>query len=679
MANPVSWKGLYKGSGGGSGASFTRKVIKPNEPMPYKVGSFQKLVIPSMPNKVTLDISGLKPDDAFQVFDAGRSFEQNPVLIQATTAIEIADAGSDKDADGNVVTHRDLSLDMVGAGQVWEFVLVQPDEEKSDLILVASDSPGYLGAVSGGGGGGGGGTGNASGIAILTGDGHPSKALSYPVAGLGGPQPILYIDKSPIAVPGDVPTNILRTYVWPANTPDDDNSHSKWQATQLATLEQINWKTDEIDKDHKLLFTGEGSPTSLGLGDLIDKPNPANGKKGYVSAIYLDTKTPGGTGFWVLVQPNDVDPRVEDPNNKPGWVNIGGGGGGGGGFNRDDFLRNWIDPMMIMRAPLFVGQTDPNLDTSLDVGGGLDSLYMNTATGQWFMWPKGNMIVVIDEQGNKSRRPDAQNLWKPIGGGGGVNQRDFTATGNNQAITAAPGDLIVVNFTDFANDIADFPITLPTPVLGGKPISVLFTGGLSRTPQNNQAAVMIRDAEIVITSPVAIIGAWDDFESGDKSLNLDMAGELIEFSPFTLGDGVAWLITNSNYVSEDAHMKIVTRDYNAVMGDSLIVFGGGTITLPDINNEKDLDPITIVFNYRRDIVGDLVGNSIHVISAAEANGAQDVIQGYYNGKKLTVNPESKMGQPTALDMADGDWVTLTPYKAPTAGSFWLITGSNGAS
>ena len=329
-----------------------------------------------------------------------------------------------------------------------------------------------------------------------------------------------------------------------------------------------------------------------------------------------------------------------------------------------------------MRAPLFVGQADPNLDTSLEVGGDLDSLCLNTATGQWFMWPNNNMIVEIDKDGKAIRRPDAKNLWRPIGGG--FNQKNFAATGNNPAITALPGDMIVINFTDSALDIPDYPITLPTPQIGDKPICVVFTGGLSRTPANAQSTVMVRDSEIAITSPVPIIGAWDDFESGDKSINLDMAGELIEFSPFTFGDSTAWLITNSNYLSEAAHMKVITVSYNATMGDSLIVFGGGTITLPMIDGEKDLDAVTIVFNYRSDIVGDGASNVVRVFCQAGENGGQDPIQGNYNGKKLDLNPESKMGQPTAFNMADGDWVTLTPYKAPTAGAFWLITGSGTA-
>lgn len=725
MSDPVSWKGLYRTSK--SGASFKRVLIKPDTVMPYAVGPFERVVIPKTDQKIVIDLSNIKADDdAFQIYDSGRNFDKNSVLIKASTDLVIADA--DKDTDG---TNRDLLLDMVGAGQVWEFV-------RSDGILIASDSPGFTGGVAGGGSapapapatsGGSGGT------IILTGNGSPQKALTYPLAVLGGPQSVLYIDQSKI-MPDDMPNNILRTYLWPANTPDD-GTHNKWQATQLGTLQQMIWETDEIDNDHKLFFTGEGDPKSKRIADLIEKPSPDKTHKGYVYAVYLDTK---GTGFWANVRLSDSDGT--DVGEKTDWINIGGSGSASSGTDAVIYYRQqdpqfdgfsppeggsgrdvivfcpaskdsaawiwpanrpkqppantgsvtwpweWWDilddadlkreygPQLTIRTPFFVGTEDPTVATTIEVGGELDSLYLNTATGQWFMWPKQHMIPFDIKDGKPVQKPDAKSLWTPISGSVPTfNQRDFSASSQPTlpTITAAPGDLIVINFNDNDRNVPDASITFPTPKVGDKPIRVLFSGGLATVPENNQTTIMARDAEIVITSPVPIIGVWDDFESGDKTLNLDMAGEMAEFSPFTYNNQPAWLITSANYVSEDSHMKVITADYNAAMGDTLIVFASCLIHLPRIDDEKDLDPITVISNQRDDIVGQNTG-PVRLQGLSYQSGALDVFQGKYKGQKLAINPS--MGAPTELLVDDGDWITITPYKAPTAGSFWLITGCN---
>lgn len=457
----IKWSTLFPKTGGsGRGGAFTGKVLTPAL-SPYTVVAGDRLVIPQTDQPLVIDPSALKDDEAFQVIDASRHFDKNPVTIKGDKlAIQIVGQGND------------LILDMIGAGNLWEFIA-------SGGQLLVADSPGYLGELP-------------------TGGGAPAGSITV-----------------------DATLN--------------NNSTNPIQNKAVA---------DALGSQGRLI---SGFDAELkGKADLV------NGK----------------------VKADQLPPTAGAPS-----------------FNQRDFAAS----------------SQPTLPT----------------------------------------------------------------------ITAAPGDLIVVHFKDNDNDVPDASITFPTPNVGDKPIRVLFTGGLARFPQNNQASVMARDAEIVITSPVPIVGAWDDFESGDKSLNLDMPGEMAEFSPFMLDGNPAWLITNANYVSEDSHMKVITSDYNVAMGDSIISFSGSFVHLPLIDLERDLDPITIIYNFRGDIVGQDRGGSLKVIGLLYGdNGAQDTIQGKYKGQKLAVNSESKMGQPTAFEMTDGDWVTLTPYKAPTAGSFWLITGCN---
>lgn len=653
----VKWSTLFPKSGGsGRGGAFTGKVFTPAM-SPYLVSPGDRLVVMKTDQPLVIDPSGIKADGAFQVVDASRNFDKSPVTIKGDkVAIQIVGAGND------------LVLDMIGAGNLWEFIV--GDDGNNGKQLLVADSPGYTGYLPGGGGGSAPASGGSVGGAmILTGNGTPQKALTYPIPGLGGPQAVLYIDNSPIK-PEDIPTNILRTYLWPANTPDD-GTHNKWQATELGTLQQIIWKTDEIDKDHKLFFTGEGDPSALRLSDLIETPKPAQGKKGFVNAVYLDTE---GKSFWANV-------IAADDTSDAQWINIG-GGGGATPFDRDDFLRKWIDPLMLMRAPLFVGQADPTLDTSLDVGGRLDSLYLNTTSGQWFMWPKNNML--IDTNTGKARA-DAKNLWTPIGGGGAI---ATVGVGPNTPVTnAVPGTMYKFDFPDGAQDIPDVKVTLPTPKPGDQPIRILFSGGMSDAPAiqgQEYNDVFGSYTELDVTSPVPIIGSWDDFNSGDTTLNLDTPGEYIEFSPLVDGDKVNWFISNANYVTEDTHVIVIGKsEYWAKMGQTIVSNGCVLITLPEIKSESGLAPITIVFRYnegfgaRPDPGGAI---QLSIVSWQADNGATN----YFVGKVVTDVATNKIenmpydSKRQAVVIFDGDWVQFTPVDADTTGQFWLITGGTPA-
>lgn len=143
MADAVSWKKLYRIAGGGGGAKFNRVVLNATNVDPdkgYLVKAFDRLVVPKSTLAIKIDPSGLKDDEAFQIYDSGRNFDNNPVLVKANPNLTIADAGQDGSG-----ANLDLSLDMVGAGQVWEFVY-------SGGVLIASDSPGFTGDGGGGGG-----------------------------------------------------------------------------------------------------------------------------------------------------------------------------------------------------------------------------------------------------------------------------------------------------------------------------------------------------------------------------------------------------------------------------------------------------------------------------------------------------------------------------------------------
>ena len=146
MADPVlavKWSTLFPKTGGsGRGGAFTGKVFSPSM-SPYKAAAGDRLVIPT-PDQIDpsqqliIDPSGLGTDEAFQVIDASRRFDKRPVTIKGDTlSIQIVGAGSD------------LILDMIGAGNLWEFIV--GDDGNGGKQLLVADSPGYTGDLSGGG------------------------------------------------------------------------------------------------------------------------------------------------------------------------------------------------------------------------------------------------------------------------------------------------------------------------------------------------------------------------------------------------------------------------------------------------------------------------------------------------------------------------------------------------
>lgn len=576
MANTVSWKGLYRGGGGGSGASFTRKVIKPNTPMPYKVGAFEKLVIPVMPTKVTLDLSGLKPDDAFQVFDAGRNFEQNPVLIPATTKIEIADAGSDVDPTTQAKTHRDLSLDMVGAGQVWEFVLVQPDEDKPDeFILVASDSPGYLGTVGGGGG-------SAPAPAPTPGTAVVAETDAIVVysnidpghqdfvapPGIGGQRDVILINPSKAA---------YTIWVWPKGT------------TTPVEMDIVDRPT--IEKEFQMR-----APFRIGADDPAQSPvDFAIANPRYISdALYMNQATgdlfrwpkehlisQGSTNYWEK-------------------INIGGGGGGGGALKwvfksfdmqatdkpRIDvkcgefwrinfatpiiavgtpqvFLPNLNDPAMKDddRKPIRIlrtGFTPPSIaDEEIDASAwvGKDDSNPTTIWGDWddFDPAKGDTAFFLDTEGEFVELTPVKwdnDIWHWFISIAGYNQqdsqkRDMSKDARDKSVDVRPGETVLVRTAN--------PVTLPFPTEEDpQPITIIFaplnTG--ATTPEDGAFINMpvATDADVRTKYFKGYVGAWEGkmHYRETTQIVLEQPGAWIRFEQCGAGEETFWLITGGS-------------------------------------------------------------------------------------------------------------------------------------
>ncbi|MCB0188382.1 MAG: hypothetical protein KDE31_29130, partial [Caldilineaceae bacterium] len=99
----VKWSTLFPKTGGsGRGGAFTGKVFTPAM-SPYSVVAGDRLVVTQTDQPLVIDPSGLKDDEAFQVIDASRNFDKNPVTIKGDKlAIQIVGAGND------------LILDMIG-------------------------------------------------------------------------------------------------------------------------------------------------------------------------------------------------------------------------------------------------------------------------------------------------------------------------------------------------------------------------------------------------------------------------------------------------------------------------------------------------------------------------------------------------------------------------------------
>ena len=182
----VKWSTLFPRTGGsGRGGAFTGKVFTPAM-SPYLVRAGDRLVVMPTDQALVIDPSDLGSDDAFQVIDASRTFDKNNVTIKGDkVAIQIVGAGND------------LILDMIGAGNLWEFIVTgdkpKPNETDTRQLLVA-DSPGYTGDLSGGGG-----------SAPANGGGPSSEVLNVLLKDVSGISRWFMVDK----VPNDQEATIL--------------------------------------------------------------------------------------------------------------------------------------------------------------------------------------------------------------------------------------------------------------------------------------------------------------------------------------------------------------------------------------------------------------------------------------------------------------------------------------
>ena len=302
----VKWSTLFPRTGGsGRGGAFTGKVFTPAM-SPYLVRSGDRLVVMPTDQKLEIDPSDLGSDDAFQVVDASRTFDKNNVTIKGDkVAIQIVGAGND------------LILDMIGAGNLWEFIVTgdKPKAGETDTRqLLVADSPGYTGDLSGGGSApsqpSASGSVSSDGTVYYYGGGTNPIITNF-IPAEGGKQDVIYYLYDEGKDTDGKPYKSSVVYIWKKGVPVTDLAN-RWKTIDLLNDEDLS----RINREHVPLYVGHGKPTET--TGLLDDLN-----LNYASH-YLDLDN---GEWWIWPANSEVGADTVEKNL---WQLVKGSGWGGG-------------------------------------------------------------------------------------------------------------------------------------------------------------------------------------------------------------------------------------------------------------------------------------------------------------------------------------------------------------
>lgn len=502
---------------------------------------------------------------------------------------------------------------------------------------------------------------------ILTGNGHPSKVLTYPVPGLGGPQTIWYIDESKvtdadfnIAAP-----NMLRSYYWPKNTPDD-GTHSKWLPSQLMTEMQMTYMLSVNEKRHKYLLAGQGTPTEPNPdqptqnrdrkpNDIANSPRPAPGQEGYPEYIYVDIT--GGLYYWANSSPTEGPGGSEVVNGA--WKQIPLGGVDEAWVQAKLDTKADLDPdtKKVLPSQLPAPAT-PTVPTT---GGAFSWNFVKEkidVTGGSVLYPRGGWFLRVDFE--QLAVPDVR-VSLPDLNNAGVAQTDF------------------------------------------QPIRIMRVG--SNPPNRDD---IYKSAALIVegSNNTTIWGTWDDFDAarGDQEFSLDAPGEYVELTPAKWGKKWGseteddpdsgeiwhWFITGAGY--EETDINVVDTDNAALPrndakellarpGTTILVRKGEVVKMP-FPTTQEPQPITVIlYPSSQAEEGPTEYAAFAFPNDDPTNPASGWYKGvvgvwagkfYFNEKNFT---DAKNSPPIRME-SRGQWIRFEPCGGGEE-TFWLITaGSN---
>lgn len=634
MADAVKWSTLFPKTGGsGRGGAFTGKVFTPAM-SPYSVVSGDRLVIPKTDQALVIDPSGLEPDDAFQVIDASRNFDKSPVTIKG-----------DKVSIQIVGTGNDLVLDMIGAGNLWEFIIGN-DGNGGKQLLVA-DSPGYTGDLPAGGGS----------TPTPANGGGDNKELAGEVDALGktidGVARWFTIDKAPTdttatalgaASTADdkvnhgtfaVDSTTGNIYYWPAGQTaaqgplGDNNSHWQKVASGGATsgggkafaFKNVEYKVGQPSADNDTLtYTANpGEFIRVAFDNLAINPDPNQSIRSQNAVILIPN-----------VDPNNLLPiRIIRDGYKPAGPNA---------FlpatlivrKADTSAANIYGSNIMGTWDGFDPQEDKAVGFEMDDPGEYVELTP-------VVWDNGKMLVWVITSS-------------------AYDELDTDVIETTTDVTAHPGQTIIAR--------ADLKVTIPDPDLDDPAPITIF-----HHPMDGITTPFRID--VYITS---LNGTFRGVEyymtvkppAGQATFALLEPGDWVRLEPFGANDDKFWVITASGGSSDDT--VLVTNGFENIVashGQTVLVRKTGTVTLPEPNID-DTSPITVVLypEIGKDALLPPIGVDVSIKTVKTENNRG--IIGRFGSDQYYVNAEG-------INMSTvGSWVRFESCGGPDD-PFWLIT------